>query len=74
MQLQESEKTAKNISKTIGFYLSIFLFVVRFPKILGDLFLKTALLKIHLWYVSYYSPLFKLFMSYFLFLESNSLL
>ena len=48
--------------------------MIGFSRILGDFVIKTALLKIHLWYVQYYSPIFKSLMSYLLFLEENALL
>ena len=63
----------KYISKNIGQYISIGL-IFGLSRILGDLVIKTALLKLHLWSVEYYSPLFKSMMSYILYLDYNPLI
>jgi hypothetical protein len=40
-----------------------------FSRLLGDLLMKTAMIKMHLWYDSYYNPRVETLFSYVLYLE-----
>jgi hypothetical protein len=62
----------QNRSANIGQAFSIGL-MMGMSRLLGDLLLKAAMLKLHLWYLSYYSPRLETTFGYILYLEDNPL-
>jgi hypothetical protein len=70
--IKEQTASGQNRSAVAGQVFSIGL-MMGMSRILGDLLLKTAMLKSHLWYSDYYSPKIETCFSYILFLEENPL-
>ena len=57
----------KTLSSEVGKFISI-AFVFGLARLLGDFVIKTALIKMHLWYVFYYSDLIRTALSLLQFL------